>query len=164
MRLRFPKPPAREPKPPKRLVRNSSPIGRKTRPNRQRKTSRGKMGRLADKLFSLIVRHPGKCVYHAAPTVDSGAEACGGSLQCAHIVSRIYRSVRWDEQNAMPLCAGAHRYFTGRALEWERFVTLCMGAADYEALKIRALKPWDRDLEGVLVRLASRAVALGIKA
>jgi hypothetical protein len=71
--------------------------------------------------------------------------------------------VRWDEDNAFCMCAGAHRLMTNRPLEWERFVTAVMTAGNYEALKIRALKPWDHDIESVLVRLAARAVALGIK-
>src|SRR5262249_38556397 len=149
--LRFPKP-CRRAKEAKRIVR-------KVRPRKQRKSTRGKMGRLADKLFSLIVRYQRVCKYHAPINA-----LCSGSLQCAHIVSRYYRSVRWDEANAMALCAGAHRYFTSRPLEWEAFVLLRFGAANYEALKRRALQRWDGDLEGVLVRLAARAVALGIKA
>jgi hypothetical protein len=63
----------------------------------------------------------------------------------------------------MPLCARAHVYFTHHPLEWEQFVIEEKGAADFEALKIRALKPWDHDIDGVLVRLAARAVTLGIK-
>ena len=111
------------------------------------------MGRQADKLFSLIVRAVGQC-----------AECFEGkALQCAHIVSRSYRSVRWSFDNAVALCAGCHVYYTHHPLEWERFVTERMGAADFASLKARALAKWDGDLEGVLVRLAARAVALGIE-
>src|SRR4051812_24990057 len=99
------------------------------------------MGRLADKLFSLIVRARQACMFHA------GVSECAGPLQTCHIVSRTYRSVRWDEDNAYCMCAGAHRLMTNRPLEWERFVTAVMGAADYEALKLRALAKWDGDLE-----------------
>ena len=112
------------------------------------------MGRQADKLFSLIVRSARKCA-------EIGCAS--QTLQCAHIVSRSYRSVRWSEDNAVALCAGCHVYYTHHPLEWEQFVIRRMGAADYEALKARALAKWDGDLESVLVRLAARAVALGIK-
>jgi hypothetical protein len=53
---------------------------------------------------------------------------------------------------------------THHPLEWEEFVTGRMGETDFAALKARALKPWDHDIDGVLVRLAARAVALGIEA
>lgn len=144
------------PKPTKR-VRARKPIARKSRPRKARKTSAGAKARTADRLFSLIVRSRVYCLFH-----HSGGE-CAGPLQTCHIVSRTYRSVRWDEDNAFCMCAGAHRLMTNRPLEWERFVTAVMTAGNYEALKIRALKPWDHDIESVLVRLAARAVALGIK-
>lgn len=157
------KPARRGPKPKRPIARNSAPIKRVKAPAKVRKTPRGKMSKIADKLFSLIVRHPAKCTYHGA---DIGADpwggGCKGGLQCAHIVSRSYRSVRWSEDNAMPLCAAAHTYYTHHPLEWEDFVTMRIGDDAFAALKKRALQKWDGDLDGVLVRLASRAVSLGI--
>ena len=122
------------------------------------------MGRQADKLFSLIVRSKQRCEYHWAiePPMPYPDLACSGPLQCAHVVSRRYRSVRWSEDNAMPLCAGAHVAMTHDPLRWEAFVIGRMGAADFASLKARALAKWDGDLEGVLVRLAARAVSLKI--
>lgn len=116
------------------------------------------MSRLADKLFSLIVRGRGQCFFHGS------VSECAGPLQTCHIVSRTYRSVRWDEDNAFCMCAGAHRLMTNRPIEWDRFVTSVIGVAAYEALKTRALGKWNGDVESVLVRLAARAVALGIAA
>lgn len=145
------KPSKRSKKPPKRIARGK-------RPGRVRKTSRGAMGRKADALFSKIVREPDACGYHGR-----GYGICAGPLQCAHLISRSYRSVRWDENNAIPLCAGAHRYFTNRPVEWERFILQhILGAESFEKLKRMALDRWDGDIEGVLVRLASRAVVLGL--
>ena len=114
------------------------------------------MGRLADKLFSLIVRQRG-CADHTDTLTP-----CAGPKQCAHIVSRTYRSVRWDEDNAFCLCAGAHVFYTHHPIHWEQFVTKRIGADAYADLKTRALARWNGDIEGVLVRLAARAVALGI--
>jgi hypothetical protein len=148
-RIAFPKP--------RRTGKLRKPIARKKRPARVRKTSRGKMTRQADKLFSLIVRSRGKCEWHAV------GGACAGPLQCAHGIGRTYRSVRWDERNAFALCAGAHVWTTHHPLEWHQFMHNEMGGAALEALKAKALKPWDGDLSGVLVRLAARAVALGIE-
>lgn len=146
------KPSKRSPKPAKRIARGKSP-------RKVRKTSRGKMGRTADALFSKIVRHSGACL---AATVEPSHE-CAGPLQCAHIVGRAYRSTRWAEDNAFSLCAGAHVYFTHHPLEFEGFVTMRIGDDAYAALKRRALVKWDGDIDGVLVRLASRAVVLGIQ-
>jgi len=120
------------------------------------------MGRQADKLFSLIVRSKGQCAAHAPRESDPFGTGCTVGLQCAHIISRSYRSVRWSEDNAMPLCARAHVYYTHHPLEWEAFVLENMSAADLAALKARALAKWDGDLETVLVRLAARAVSLRI--
>jgi hypothetical protein len=141
---------------PRRKAKERKPIKRTKRPRKQRKTSRGKIGRLADKLFSLVVRKRGAC--------EAGQIKCAGPLQCAHIVSRSYRSTRWAEDNAFALCAAAHTYFTHHPLEWEVFVETAIGCENYSQIKRRALEKWDGDLEGVLVRLAARAVALGIPA
>ena len=140
----------------RKSLRRSGPVRKRAkRVPKVKKTSRGKMGRLADKLFSLIVRHSGLC--------DAGYRSHAGAVQCAHLVSRSYRSVRWDEANALPLCAGCHVYYTHHPLEWEQYITERNGPEAIAALKARAMKRWDGDIEGVLVRLAARAVALGIK-
>lgn len=146
------KPSKRSPKPAKRIARGKAP-------RKVRKTSRSKMSQTADTLFSKIVRYERGCMLGL---VD-WSHVCAGPLQCAHIVGRSYRSVRWSEDNAMPLCAGAHVYFTHHPLEWEGFVIMRIGDDAYAALKRRALVKWDGDIEGVLVRLASRAVVLGIQ-
>ncbi len=66
----------------------------------------------ADKLFSLIVRdRDGECV-----RCDSA-----DFLQCAHLVSRSYKTTRCDLDNAVTLCRGCHVYFTHHPLEWIEF-------------------------------------------
>jgi hypothetical protein len=51
-----------------------------------------------DILFSKVVRQIGHC------------EKCGKSeeLQCAHINSRRFLHTRWNQLNALCLCAGCH--------------------------------------------------------
>ena len=39
--------------------------------------------------------------------------------QCAHLVSRSYKSIRTELQNAVCLCRSCHMYFTHHPLEWE---------------------------------------------
>ena len=144
----------------RKQIRRSPPPRRSRRPRKQRKTSRAAMGRQADKLFSLIVRARGKCAWHDC----TAGSICSGPLQCAHGIGRAYRSVRWDENNAFALCAGAHVWTTHHPIEWYDFLEAVMGPEAYAALKRKALTPWDHDIEGVLVRLAARAVALQIEA
>lgn len=43
----------------------------------------------------------------------------GDYPQCAHLVSRSYKSIRTELTNAVTLCRGCHVYFTHHPLEWE---------------------------------------------
>jgi hypothetical protein len=151
---------------PKRVSRERKPIARGKAPNKKRKTSRAAQGRKADALFSLIVRNPQVCTYHldAERGEFEPLMSHGGCIQCAHKVTRGRRTVRWDEENAMPLCSGAHVWFTHNPDEWTAYLEWKYGKEAVEALKVRSAQKWDGDIEGVLVRLAARAVALGIEA
>lgn len=76
--------------------------------------------RSCDKLFSEIVRGRGKC------------EKCGESkyelLHTAHIYSRKFGSVRYDQDNAVCLCAKCHRWAHDMPIEFtywlDKFVDL----------------------------------------
>lgn len=67
----------------------------------------------ADRLFSEQVRNR-----------DRRCRNCGSfeRLQCAHIISRSYKSIRIDPDNAVALCASCHVFFTHRPIEWEIWV------------------------------------------
>lgn len=151
---------------PVKAMKVRKPLKRSNRPAKVKKTSRGKMGRLADKLFSLIVRHSQVCTYHLDAERGEWPPLMrhGGCIQCAHLVTRGRRSVRWDETNAMPLCAGAHKWFTHNPGAWTTYLEWKYGEEAVAALEARSLVKWNGDLESVLVRLAAKAVALGIKA
>lgn len=107
----------------------------------------------ADKWFSLIVRRRGAC------------EHCGSvqSLQCAHVFSRLYLGTRWDEDNALCLCAGCHMFFTHRPIEWEDFVIGRMGSRQYWSMRRRAAAVTHPDYEVLLDRLLARTAELGIE-
>lgn len=84
----------------------------------------------ADTLFAKIVKaRDGHCV------------KCGSRdyLQCAHIISRDYKSIRCDLGNAMTLCRSCHMHYTHRPLEWEQWVNDTFGGL-YERLKQTALQ------------------------
>lgn len=83
-----------------------------------------------DKLFSMAIREGGKC------------ERCGNTdyktLQCAHVFSRRYTSVRWTWDNALCLCKGCHFWGHANPLEWEDFCIDHLGEARYYELKRQA--------------------------
>ena len=67
----------------------------------------------ADRLFSAYIRNrDGRCLN------------CGTfeRLQCAHVHSRSYKSIRTDEDNAVALCASCHVFYTHRPIEWRLWV------------------------------------------
>jgi hypothetical protein len=68
----------------------------------------------ADDAFSAHIRSRGYC--------ESDRERHAGVLQCAHIITRSYKSIRTDERNALCLCQGCHTYYTHSPLEWEAFI------------------------------------------
>ena len=68
----------------------------------------------ADALFSKLIRSRGVC--------ESDRPSHSGNLQCAHIITRGYKSIRTLEEKALCLCQGCHVYFTFHPLEWELFI------------------------------------------
>jgi hypothetical protein len=77
-------------------------------------------------------------------------------LQCAHIYSRTYRSVRWDLDNLLCLCAGCHFTSHRKPLELSDFVKTYLGEPLYTSLKLRAtaLKRWTiPDMQELLTTL-----------
>lgn len=83
-----------------------------------KKVNKSSQKKKADKLFSELVRSVGYC------QAEGKAKECkcGGGLQCAHLITRWNLRLRWDEKNALALCAGHHRFFTHRPLEWAEFL------------------------------------------
>lgn len=67
----------------------------------------------ADRAFSKYIRaRDGKCL------------SCGSSefLQCAHLITRSYKSIRVNELNAVALCRSCHVKYTHKPLEWRQWV------------------------------------------
>jgi 5-methylcytosine-specific restriction endonuclease McrA len=97
----------------------------------------------ADAMFSKQIRaRDGRCMGQGS------GPACSGYLQCAHIISRRYRAVRWDEANAIALCQAHHVYWTHRPLEWQ--VWVFNQGIDYPSLRRRALNdPPEKPLDAI---------------
>jgi len=107
--------------------------------------SRTALRKKADKEFSLwIRRRDGECKVRSwFPAV-----ACNGNLQAAHIVSRRYHAIRWDQDNAIAACAAHHLYGTHHPLEWEEAVR--KAGIDLDNLKYCALNDRPMDPDDVL--------------
>jgi hypothetical protein len=100
----------------------------------------------ADKLFSLRVREVGVCF-----AAGYGRVRCGGSLQCCHILTRARRSLRWDDENALAMCAGHHVWFTHNVDAFREFVK--SQGIDYDALHRRSESAPPMDPYEVVERL-----------
>ena len=103
-----------------------------------------------------ICRTRGAC---EAPSED--AINCNGSLQWAHIVSRTYHKVRWDEDNCFLLCAAHHYFYTCHDVHWQGFLDRKIGREKYDELKQRALAQGKVDRNLVYDNLLARLRELG---
>lgn len=92
-----------------------------------------------DKKCSQIIRARGYC------------ERCGplkyhdySLLQCAHIYSRTYKSVRFDLLNLLCLCASCHFWAHKNPIDFGEWVKDHIGLANYTILKQRrnTIKKW----------------------
>lgn len=95
-----------------------------------------------DKVFAWLVRTSGPCADCGEPRT-----------QCAHGFSRSYRSTRWDFDNAWPLCASCHLFYTHRPLQWDNWMRMRMGDDRYDALRAKALGGERVDTKALLVEL-----------
>lgn len=116
---------------------------------KRRKAKRSTQKNKCDRLFSLRIR-----------ARDKVCQKCGtpNLLQCAHIFSRGYHSVRWDDRNAIALCAGCHKFYTHHPIEWEDFIVARIGQEAWDELRADAIRT-DRkvDYDTVLERLEGDA-------
>lgn len=110
----------------------------------QRKGSRAAKKRKADKIFSEKIRSKGVCAFQGLDHI-----ACSEVIQCAHIIGRSNHGLRWDEINALPLCAGHHRWYTSNPYEW--YVMIETHFQDrYKYLQEHRNEVWDKDIDKVL--------------
>jgi len=74
---------------------------------------------------------------------DGRCRKCGrtGRLECAHIISRRVRELRWDERNALSLCFTDHRWAHENPLAFVDWLKSEIGAARLRRLKQIAAAP-----------------------
>ena len=139
-------------------LRRRKPIAKK-RTTPRRKAATCSIGRCNSRPSVLglckshAIRRADKVVGDFVKARDKVCQAEGehkGPLQWAHIVSRRYRAIRWDANNAVVLCAGHHMGFTGNPLKWDEWVEKRIGVEAYAELKRRALHDALPDLTWVI--------------
>ena len=99
----------------------------------------------ADRLFSLYIR-----------ARDGACQVCTyerTNLQCGHLISRRYVSVRWDPGNAVALCVADHKRFTEDPLGWDDWCERRLGESEWQRLKLVARRGGMPDLAYVIAEL-----------
>lgn len=99
-----------------------------------------------DRIFSLIVRKAKRCKICAT---TEGVEP-------AHVFGRENLSVRWDFDNAVPLCRRCHSWAHRNIKKFKDIVRKMYGDKRYEALELKANTPrkyTDTELEELYATL-----------
>jgi hypothetical protein len=117
----------------------------------KKKPSKKSLKAKADRLFSLKVRSIGYCELEGLDHIR-----CGGGLQCAHIDTRGKHAIRWNEMNALCLCAGHHVYYTNNPKDWDTVVSDHF-PAKYKFVEEHQSDIWDKDIDKVLEELNERS-------
>lgn len=108
----------------------------------------------ADKLWSQMIRDR-----------DGSCRRCGRVppeivLQAAHVISRRYKAIRWDERNGIAMCMGCHHWAHKQPVEFDWWVQELIGKDTYESLREEALAYVGRvvrvDLEEVIAELQAK--------
>jgi len=85
--------------------------------------------KVAEDLFSKLIK-----------ARDQWCQRCGTPEwpQAAHVISRSYRAVAFEPNNAMQLCRSCHKWQTEHPLEGVDFFREQLGSAFYDELEYRA--------------------------
>jgi 5-methylcytosine-specific restriction endonuclease McrA len=122
-----------------RRVRESCAMLRCHRPPRYAGYCASHATKIADAAFSLYIRErDGRCLNCSTRS----------GLQCAHLVSRRYRAVRWDPDNAVALCFRCHKGFTEHPVEWRAWVDDNLAEAPFDVYAARLVRLEDKALHG----------------
>lgn len=118
----------------------------KSRPKKPKKPTRIQLRKKCDVLHGKIIRSLGYC------------QRCGKTqnLQRAHIFSRGYRTIEFDDRNTLCLDVGCHHWGHMHPIEWEAFCRQTIGDAAYEDLRRLALTHQPPDYEILLPELQKR--------
>lgn len=112
-----------------------------------------------DKLFSEYIRRRAlervggceRCLTFKNDIVKDNGESFPSykQLQCSHFIGRARRAVRWDEDNAVGLCAGCHMYLTAHPTEHVKFFMDYLGEEKVDLLMARNRERTKPDIEAI---------------
>lgn len=126
-----------------------------------------KLEKKLDDLFSELVRKRAilrvggceKCLSTKSDTLlDSGkVSPAWKTLQCAHLISRVHKSTRWEEDIALGLCGGCHMYIDREAEAKIALLDEKIGKERADLLRILSNTPArNLDRSGIEVYLRTR--------
>jgi len=130
-------------------LKPSGPIKRK-KAKRKPPPTKTQLRRKCDILHGRIIRAQGYC------------SRCGRTqnLQRAHIFSRSYRAIEFDDRNCLCLDSACHVYFTHHPVEWEIWVQERIGLETYYELRAKAMTHVVPDYRELLAELTARCATL----
>lgn len=110
-----------------------------------------KLEKLCDDTFALVVRL----------RAGNRCKLCGSDYmtQCAHLVSRRYKSLRHSFDNAWCLCLSCHKRWTEDPLGWDDLVERAVGIVEWQRRKFEARVPCRPDYS--LMRTPLRLLLVG---
>ena len=110
----------------------------------------------ADRLFSAFIKkRDGGCM--AGITDYTERLAHRGPLECAHLIRRGFKSIRWDPRNAVTLCQGHHAYFTDHPIAWRVWCDELRGEAVMRELLHKAYGLEKVDVAAIVEQLKGAA-------
>ena len=108
-----------------------------------------------DTLFSQYIRM--RAIHRVG-----GCERCQSGkidykqLQCSHFIGRSRKAVRWDEDNAVGLCAGCHMYLTAHPYEHVQWFMDYLGEEKADLLMARNRERDKPDIQAITLYLRAK--------
>lgn len=135
-------------RPPRKLrCRECETRGEKTNPDPR--LTRQRRERTAATMFARIIKlRDRQCTMAGRDGVR-----CAGSLDCAHVITRVNHVLRFDPRNAHLLCRTHHTYYHANEAEWIEVSKREWPEATAYCLMHRHLLEPDEDLEAIIESL-----------
>ena len=122
-----------------------------------------KLKKEADAVFSRYIRSSAADVYGEAHCVTCGAKKRWQDLQCGHYEKRSVNSLRYDERNCHPQCAGCNVFKGGNYPRYAQYMLQKYGPTILdelaeEAKTLTQFKPYQ--LEAIISLYKAKLAAL----
>ena len=124
-----------------------------------------------DDLFSEYIRKRAYCdgmiichrcghIYYDTTREDGSTRPAWMNLEAAHFKGRGQQSVRFDPDNALPVCAGCHSIMDSDPDEKIRVFTFWFGEERLDLLRARAIETGKPDREAIRLYLKMKILEL----